>query len=385
MKIGIVTSYGAHNYGAMLQAWALMTVLSRKGHDVSFVDTVLGTRHVRPWWKTFAKFSKTRFKKDLRSRVEHSISSFASRFPTTPPLHTRRKLRREAESFDAIVVGSDQMWNPAWALPWLDVVFLDFAPPECRRIAYAPSFGTKAWGESKRLEAGRLLRKFSAVSVRETSGVDIVSELAPGVPVQVALDPTLLLDGSDYEALLEGKGESVPATEAEKPVLFSYFLPATPHDQAQRWTRTAAEILGDPVVRSDAGPVPRGFPANLCRKLGIHGKIPVESWLERIRGASFVVTNSFHGTVFSILFRKPFATVLLDGPRSRTGMNERAVSLLSQLGLESRMAAPRDFDALRAIVSREIDWSDVGKKLEKRRAESMAFLDSALAPEENRT
>ena len=126
---------------------------------------------------------------------------------------------------------------------------------------------------------------------------------------------------------------------------------------------------------SDRTPV-RGILAPLCKLLGVTSKVSVPEWLAKIAASDFVFTNSFHGTVFAILFHKPFVSLLLRGPMS--GMNERALSLLKKLGLENRAVFADDPLAIKAAVESKIDWQLVDDALISQRVKAIDFIESAL-------
>lgn len=129
---------------------------------------------------------------------------------------------------------------------------------------------------------------------------------------------------------------------------------------------------------SDRTPV-RGILAPLCKLLGVTSKVSVPEWLAKIAASDFVFTNSFHGTVFAILFHKPFVSLLLRGPMS--GMNERALSLLKKLGLESHAVYADDQLAIKAAVESKIDWQQVDETLVLQRVMAIDFIRRALSNE----
>ena len=126
---------------------------------------------------------------------------------------------------------------------------------------------------------------------------------------------------------------------------------------------------------SDRTPV-RGILAPLCKLLGVTSKVSVPEWLAKIAASDFVFTNSFHGTVFAILFHKPLVSLLLSGPMG--GMNERALSLLKKLGLENRAVYADDQLAIKAAVESKIDWRLVDDALISQRVKAIDFIESAL-------
>lgn len=275
-----------------------------------------------------------------------------------------------------MIVGSDQMWNPHWVLPYVPLVFLGFCPPGCRRVSYAASFSVPKWPSEKRDEVAGLLRQFHAVGIRERSGINVIEGIAPDVHSQVVLDPTLLLDGKDYRPLFsECLGSEVDATGK----IFSYFLPATPSKEANGWVDATIAAFQDKIEVVDIEqPVVKSCLVPICRFLEISGKISVMEWLGRIATARFVLTNSFHGTVFSILFRRPFASVLLHSSKAGRDMNERLLSLLPALGLESRLVHFGEESRMKDLVSARINWEEVHAKLVSLRNVSFSFLRSSL-------
>lgn len=131
------------------------------------------------------------------------------------------------------------------------------------------------------------------------------------------------------------------------------------------------------LIETDSGRTPvRGILAPLCKLLGVTSKVSVPEWLAKIAASDFVFTNSFHGTVFAILFHKPFVSLLLRGPMS--GMNERALSLLKKLGLESHAVYADDQLAIKAAVESKIDWRLVDEALILQRVKAINFIESAL-------
>ena len=261
----------------------------------------------------------------------------------------------EPNDFDAIIVGSDQVWRPMYC-PNIFDAYLSFAQdwPHVKRIAYAASFGTAAWeySDEQTAECCRLAQMFDAVSVREESGVTLCKEHL-GVDASWVLDPTLLVDTRHYI-------EHIAKTEAEypSPMCFGYILDSSDEKEAifnriatsQRLHMSSFQNVDD----SDNGAVPS-----------------VESWLKAFHDAEFVFTDSFHGCVFSIIFNKPFVVY---GNVNR-GM-ARFQSLLSMFGLENRLVATPNEAA--NVASQLIDWDTVNNRLSELRKVSKEFLFTSL-------
>jgi len=235
--------------------------------------------------------------------------------------------------------------------------YLAFGDSSVRRVAYAASFGGAQVPQEYRQAIGQLLTGLDAISVREESGVRLVQELS-GRRAQWLPDPTLLLE--DYRPLLVPPAEdafvfgysvrtSALIGQVQDQVAEACGVPLlTPYDPQQRWGARSSRL--------DLGPA---------------------EWLGCIAQARFVVTNSFHGTLFSVLFGKPFATVPLVGRHEE--LNERFRSMLFRLGLENRLLATEQQGDVRRLVETPIDWDAVSRRLDPWRTEAELFLADALA------
>lgn len=376
MKIGIVTFFRVPNYGAMLQAYALRRFLETMGNEVVFVahPRLVATR--LPLWKCFVSRSLKGVIVKLKNYVRFPMTEFAAAYPQTKICRTIDEVRDATSDCDAFIVGSDQMWNPMWCTGAnLPLVMLDFVQGRKPRIAYAASFGTTIWREDQDARhAGELLRKFSGISVREESGVKLVTELSGRSDTVCLLDPTLLHSADFYRKIIVESHVSIP--KRTEPTIFRYMLDEW-DDSAT--SQKAFEFVKEKLklVQSDSDRISvRGILAPLCRLLGVTAKVPVPTWLAKIAAADFVFTNSFHGTVFAILFHRPFVSILLRG--SMSGMNERALSLLKKLGLESRAVYADDTIALEAAIASLIDWDKVEVARKSAVEESLAFFGECL-------
>ena len=376
MKIGIVTFFRVANYGAMLQANALRRFLESMGHEVVFISHPRVVATKMPLWRVFVSRGLKGVKIKLKNYVRHSITDFAATFPQTKLCRTMDEVRQATADCDAFIVGSDQMWNPMWCSgKHLPLVMLDFAPEGKPRIAYAASFGTTVWREDQNAkQAGELLRKLAKISVREESGVKLANEISGRTDAVQMLDPTLLHSADFYRKIIADAGVEIP--KHNRPTVFRYML--------DEWDDVSASQKAFEFVKgklnlketdSDRIPV-RGLLAPLCKHLGVTAKVSVPEWLAKIAASDFVFTNSFHGTVFAILFHKPFVSLLLRGPMS--GMNERALSLLKKLGLESHAVYADDQLAIKAAVESKIDWRLVDDILISQRVKAIDFIESAL-------
>lgn len=364
MKIGILTLPLHTNYGGILQAYALQTVLERMGHEVVVIDKP--NNWTIPFGKRIQTYSKRAIKKfvfrkkhvvilaEQKLKSEYPIISQYTQLFIDRYLHCKsiKSLTELHEyDFDAIIVGSDQIWRPKYYRQ-IENAYLAFAKDwNIKRVAYAASFGTDDWEyiPEQTKECGELLKKFNAVSVREASGIRLCKNYF-GVDAVHVLDPTMLLNKEDYISLIKKTG-----TPQSKGTLLNYILDDT----------SEKHILIEQIAK-DRGLIPFRVNGRIGDwSVSIEERIQpsVEEWLRGFYDAEFVVTDSFHACVFSILFGKPFVVV---GNKER-GM-ARFDSLLKMFGLENR------------LVSSVEDYSRVGEmkydesKLQEQREWSRKFL-----------
>lgn len=371
MKIGIVTFFCVPNYGAMLQAYVLWHVLKERGHEVEFVDYSVCKAAKPSLWRCFWTRHMTAIRKRLKMYVRYRMTEFAASYPKTRHYVSYDDLKSDCPKYDYLIVGSDQMWNPMWfSGEKLPFVMLDFASESCRRLACSVSFGTDKWLECQNAaQAGKLMNRFLAISVREKSGVELVSKLSGRKDAQCLIDPTMLLGRDAYLALCRNE----PRGSDE--YLFEYFLDDwLGADEGRSVVEYVKRALNIETVKSDRIPV-NGLLALLCGMMGITSKRMVEDWLSYLSDASFVCTNSFHGTVFSLIFHRPFVTVLLKGQMA--GMNERVLSLLDKVGLQNRAVCADETERINAIIRMPIDWETVDRCLDSEREKFNQFLCDA--------
>ena len=374
MKIGIVTFYRVPNYGAMLQAYSLWKYLEKRGHEVVFIQHKRCVVKRMPLWRCFISRKLQGIRIKLKNYVRFPMTEFAKDYPQTRYCETIEDVKTAARDCDAYIVGSDQMWNPRWfssndALP---LVMLDFAEEGKPRISYAASFGTREWREDQNaIEAGRLLNKFNAISVREESGVGLVESLSGRKDAQWLLDPTLLQTTDFYRNV--ARGQLVGFAPCKASYIFSYVINESHNDVKMH---KALELVKDslviPAVESDVR-FETGAVGVLCRMLDVSSKIKVEEWLNKIANADFIFTDSFHGTVFAILFHRPFVSMLIEG--GMAGMNERLFSLLKVLGLEERCCTSADICSIQKVLKSSIPWDEVDSRILSERKKVSEFLE----------
>ena len=368
MQTGLVTFYHIHHYGALLQAAATQRAVERLGHRCEIIDYFVNQNN--------ALFRKPTGLGSAAADVHTALHYKAlkdryDRFETFSRDHLRisdhryeslQELSGTELPYDVILSGSDQIWNPKiFPDGRFDPVFFG-AFSRKRKIAYAPSFGIPRIPEEMEEELRNYLAAFTHISAREKQGQTIIHDVA-GQDVPVVLDPTLLLDREQWSAMA-----NTPADYPAGGYILCYCI--SKPGALLPYIRRLAEETGLPVVQL-CGIRQKVHPNARC----ILDAGPAE-FLSLFRNASYVCTNSFHGTVFSVQFQKPFFTAVapteLAAPeRSRT------FSILSRLGLTERIIGKGDTAGLDAAI----DWAAVEEKLHAARKDSLAYLRAALENE----
>lgn len=376
MRIAILTLPLHTNYGGILQAYALQHVLQSMGHEVLVIDEKKDFKYSLK--RRIEMYVKGKIKRLLKGKnaiiysPEYYRQLWEARTKHTGRFISehiaRRVVSKVAEltenEFDAYVVGSDQIWRARYARPFPGVTnaFLQFTQGwDVKRLSYAASFGVDEWEytESETADCAAMARLFDAVSVREASGVKL-SQTYLGVDAQHVVDPTMLLDAAAYTQLIKAD------TPHSSGGLMCYRL-----DQGSEVGQIVSSIAKAKALKP--------FSANTQtenQQLSLEERIqpPVEEWLQGFRDAEFVVTDSFHACIFSILFAKPFVVI---GNRSR-GM-ARFESLLQMFSLTDRLVCSyEDYLARKESLLLPIDYERVSSILTEKRSDAIAFLQKAL-------
>ena len=356
MKIGILTFHRAHNYGAVLQCYALQETLKRMGHDVQVID------YRQPWIEDFySLFCPNMIRRNSGSAGElfGYLKGSLKKWLLAPRKAANFMEFREKfldmsmpcyeaipQNYDCYVIGSDQLWSLHCLGGQQDKVYMGgFPRPEgSRLVGYAVSADMKSVEESRELLAEKV-PGFDALSMREREVADLVAEIT-GYPCEVCLDPTLLTDASLWNPLM------VPAQKEEYVLMY--------------------EVRWNPQTKGKL----RKKAEELAAAIGPHCKVidltrvdrPVTEFVSLFRKASHVVTTSFHGIVFSIIFGVPFYALPLWG-----GYDLRYIELLKSLGAEDRLVS---FDT--ELKPGAMDFAPIRAALEQRKKNSFRFLERAL-------
>ena len=373
MKIGVLALQLRYNFGGILQAYALQKTLKDLGHDAVHIDqckyVTLGA-----WYKKYPIYLKRAMRKylfgeNLIVRADVAINNATNTISTHTEQFINKYINRiftkdfsniTKENFDAFIVGSDQVWRPKYFFSAIENAYLEFAKDwDVKRIAYAASFGTEEWeyNEEQTANCAALLKKFNAVSVRESSAVKLCNENF-GVEALHVLDPTMLLTKEDYIEIF--KETDTAQSEGN---LLCYIL----DENAEKTT-----IIDN--VAKEKGFVPFNVNSRYDdpdTPIEERVQLPVEKWLRAFNDAEFVITDSFHACVFSIIFNKPF---IVYGNKERGFA--RFKSLLNLFGLEERLVcSPNEINN---VLHSPIDWKKINTIREQMKDKSLSFLAKNL-------
>lgn len=373
MKIGILTLPLHTNYGGILQAYALQTVLERMGHEVVVIDKIENyhvNKIVYPFIILYRIIKKVIFKdknvqvfresygNKIEPIVRKNTNIFINKYIKRLEVYKYSEIT-QTNQFDAIIVGSDQVWRPLYNSN-IEDYFIGFDEyGDFKRIAYAASFGISSWefDVNQTQKCSSLLKKFNAVSVREFSGADLCSNYF-NVRAKVVLDPTLLLNKYDYIHLID-----LSENRASELKLFNYILDLTPVKQ-KIIDKISNEVQMKPFTNMAKLAATRG---NYRHHLEDCISPSVTSWIKSFYDSDLVVTDSFHGCVFSIIFNKPFWVIL-----NKERGTARFDTLLSIFNLKNRIV---DINKINSINWKDkINWLEVNEILKMKQQESFDFL-----------
>jgi len=338
-KIKLLTFSGENSFGAMLQCYAMSKILSDWGYEVELVKVPLDKIDYGFIGNITFRISNWFFDKFRANNLPRFIHFQDSKF----------------DDNDIFIVGSDQVWNPDITKQNALNYFFDFLPDKTKRISYAASFGNSDWSW-KNIEdkAGVCLRKFSAISVREMSGAVICRDVFH-MDADVVLDPTLLLDS--YKELLKGK------ISAKKTLVYFSLFKETPKE-LELIRYIGMQTGSEPLMLSNK---------RFLKGIRTLGWLTVQNWVSQIANSSFVITNSFHCTVFAIIHHKQFIVIATNTKRAG-----RILYLLESLGLSNRYYPDIEIIYKSTDWLQPIDYDKIEEKLRILRLASFEFLKKAL-------
>lgn len=380
-KIGICACYATKNYGSMLQAFATQVAIERLGYSTEFIrykkkrtvsscivqlPRLLNANLMFDKWMVIRKkiqMSKYGAVKEQDRKRNEKFAAFAKRYYKnfSEEYYGYDALKNGASKYGTVLVGSDQLWTPG-GLP-TNFYNLMFVPDAVNKVSYAASFGVSniPWYQLGRTR--EFLNRIDCLSVREIRGSEIIRELTDR-EAKVVADPTLLLTAQEW-------AEEIPEKKVtDQPYIFCYFL-----GENEQHREIAEELSQKTGLRIVTTPFLDSF---VKRDLNFGSEqrfdIGPDDFVNLIRNAEYVLTDSFHGTVFSILHHKQFLTLprFLEGAQSR---NSRIDSILHLAGLEKRRYSKNVLEEIQDAI----DYTVVDQNIQTLRKDSYDFLSVALS------
>jgi hypothetical protein len=377
-KVGILTFHFSKNYGALFQAYGLRSYLVNQGYDVEFINyhpehiEAGGELKLNNFYKKsgikvlYLKLTSLKEKYFGNKNIRVGFQNFRDKFLNIQGKEYKSldELNNANLNYDFIICGSDQIWSQSDHFGIDPIYFLDFVVKKnTKKISYAPSFGKDSIDEKYYQNIASYLESFKSISAREKSGVNIIKKLT-NKDVSLVPDPSILVN--NYMDIMK------PYPNINKNYIFCYYLRSrlnvgdiaeyvsektdyqiySPHNPHRRWKEVGETIYPSP-----------------------------NQWLYMLYNSKVVITNSFHGTILSILLNKPFIVVGIGGERAK--YNERVLNLLSQCSLEHRLVTEYNVNELDALLEENINWVPVNEKVNKMRLQGVDFLSDALKGSEN--
>lgn len=382
-KVGILTFSHTKNmnFGAMLQSYALYTAIERCGYESYIIDWDIKKKLIFSF-KSINAISKYSFLKAVIRRIigvslspllnlisikigGSTFFEFSKKYlPNKTIKVTKNSFSKLNNSIDIFVVGSDQVWRYK-SCPDIKTFFLDFVEDEKIKFAYAASFGIDKWNEAPvdiTHEVSHLIKRFNRISVREDKGVDICSSTF-GVNATQVLDPTLLLEKSDYEKIIN-EGNFLYTIKSD--FIAVMLLDNISNDSFNKKLSNITQLSTINIKGAELKLIGRQFVK--------FNSIP--HWLEMIQKAHFIVTDSFHCAVFCLIFEKPFAVII----NKERGSN-RLESLLSLFKINDVLFESKEEFLNSKIWMTKINYRSIKEKIKEERMKSIQFLNNALKNE----
>ena len=372
-KVGVITYHRYYNYGTVLQAYALQKAIEGiEGYQAELIDFCIHEEKKLSVWKlvllrlrrlpaylvewkrvwTLHKYGEV-----LLQKNPSFDRFFKNDFVLSPKTyHSFRELRQEASIYDVMVTGSDQTWSPK--IGFHPAMFLEFGNANALRIAYAPSIGVSALSKKEASFLNAHLQPYESISCRERLGTDVLSSIVKGKTISNVLDPSFLLTADEWNKIAVA-----PCIEGD--YILCYFI-----GHRTYYRKIAQQLSRDMKLPLHFIPVSW---LDLGKNNNLVPNVGPKEFLGLIRGARLILTDSFHGTAFSINYRKSFYSFTkIEGGRSASD-NSRLYDILSRLHLEDRL-----FDIETEVHFSDVDYSEADKILKAEREKSLIFLKNAL-------
>ena len=383
-KVGIVTLYHKnYNFGGLLQAYALPTALNRYlGFSAEQIDYVIkpvisqkkDTLSIKNVINDIGFWVFQRLEKNNLNKRENAFEQFIGDIPHSDRLYDYDNISESLGVYSAFICGGDQIWIDCQKIPWFrnvdSMVFtLRFVPEQVKKIAYAPSMTVLNLTNEFKKDFCIGLNRLDAISVREKNSLSVLKELTDK-PITVAVDPVLLLQESDWLQVIDYSQKK----EKKEKYILCYLLGDS--IEQRKSVKKFAKKVGCKLIT---------FPHILCnivrkcdlffKGIGDYSSGPRE-FLGLINNAEFVITDSFHACVFSMIFKTPFAVFERNKIGEKGNMNSRIYGFLEEYHLESQLVTEKELIETEEISN--VDYTYAHEHWKKRRKESLEYLENAL-------
>lgn len=339
-KIRILTFHSAYSYGAVLQTFALWKFLDERYSDVKVVDYRPSTFTLQPIWNEPLTWIKT-----IQFRFRNQIK--------TTKKYTAELLRKQPPESDVFIIGSDQVWNPVIIQDDLDIYFGDFIPKKQRKISYSSSFGREKLSIEEKIRIKKVFHDFNAISVREQTGVSLCKDII-NQDAKCVVDPTFLID--DYSKYFK--------LGVKKQELCLFVLDNDSNECFNAAIAIAKRRHLKPKVLN------KNRPINGIKNIPMP---TIPRFLREISTSEFILTNSFHGLAYSIIFQKDFIFVCTNKSNST-----RPYNLLQRLELTERFVESFEEAVRSSLIMESIDYSIVNSKNSQYIQESIDYLLNSI-------
>lgn len=372
MNIAIITTALSENYGAALQTYALEYAIKNVGHNAvvyNYIDKrrityglSLKRKIIHKVWGLLRIVLSLGLKKKRFSEFRNRNITF-----TNEKYRTNDQLVTNPGIYDVYVSGSDQIWNPDLFL-YDYSYFLNFV--NGRKISYGSSFGRAKFTDEQLSNCKEMLNDFESISVRETSGITILRTLFD-LEATVVLDPTLLLDRNDWNQIIPLK------RKIRDPYILCYIMPGDSlvTDSIEKIAQYIAKVKNMRIIRL-------GLKEYSIFKYGLKGcniTAGPTDFLQYIRDAEYVITNSFHGTAFSLNFSKKAFIPINMNINEENCLHDRIVSLVRLLGADEMLVPIKEnLPDFNEMMSKKVDMDKVDYLLCNERNRSMSYLEKAI-------
>lgn len=365
MKIGVVTWFKYNNYGTKLQALALQIFLKKKGFSPELLNFELpdsaNKKNEFSFYNLFGRILKKIIRltnyKNINQKENNMSNIISNNCDISRFIHNENDYINLCNSYDYLIFGSDQIWNPNW---FHSFYYADYDSIKTKRIAYAPSIGVKSIPDILQPKYKKALSRFISIGMREKNGCNLISNLI-NKRVDEVLDPVFLLSKDEWR-----KYES-NSLNINHPYILCYMLT----DNKKYWKaikKYSKKIKKELVI------IPVGGYSYISSK-NVVDNCGIGDFIKLFDNCDEVITDSFHGTVFSLIFNKNFSVLERHNPSLSSSENDRIINILRLMGLEKRKVS---YNSSYIPILGKIDYKKVNSIIEKNVKLSKNYLDKAL-------